>query len=76
MIYLLFLMSIASVLFIILGETLFADELYLYEHFKDFVEGYFTTFVLLTQVPSFDQLFLNIASGWLGGQVRLRKEVL
>ena len=51
MIYLLFLMSIASVLFIILGETLFADELYLYEHFKDFVEGYFTTFVLLTQVP-------------------------
>lgn len=42
-------MTIISILFIILGGTLFADEQYLYIHFQDFVEGFFTTFVVLTQ---------------------------
>ena len=54
---LMILMSVMATLFIIWGETLFQNEDLLYDHFKDFAEGYFTTFVLLTQVVEIDQFF-------------------
>merc|ERR1712123_76838 len=43
------LMFIISILFIILGGTLFSTEQHLGKYFDDFFEGFFTTFVVLTQ---------------------------
>ena len=54
--FLLLLMFILSILFIILGGELFGQAKYIGKFFSDFVEGYFTTFIVLTQVRS----FLNI----------------
>lgn len=42
-------MTIFSVLVVIIGYTLFGDAEYMHKHFKDFMEGYYTTYVMLTQ---------------------------
>lgn len=50
LLFLVLLMFIVSILFIILGGTLFGAEQHLSTYFSDFFEGFFTTFVVLTQV--------------------------
>ena len=45
---------ILSILFIILGGELFGQAKYIGKYFSDFVEGLFTTFIVLTQVRSFN----------------------
>ena len=73
---LMILMSVIATLFIIWGETLFQNEDLLYDHFKDFAEGYFTTFVLLTQVSQRQKSSAKNLLGRLGRQIRLWSRIL
>jgi len=60
-IYLLILMTIFSVLIVIIGYTLFEDTPHMHTHFKDFLEGYYTTYVMLTQDGWVDKF----EDGWI-----------
>jgi len=69
-IYLLILMTIFSVLVVIIGYTLFGDAEYMHKHFKDFMEGYYTTYVMLTQdgwVDKFEDGWTNFRNGGSDG---------
>ena len=43
--------KVFSVLVVIIGYTLFGDAEYMHKHFKDFMEGYYTTYVILMLDP-------------------------
>ena len=63
-------MTIFSVLVVIIGYTLFGDAEYMHKHFKDFMEGYYTTYVMLTQdgwVDKFEDGWTNFRNGGSDG---------